>query len=108
MTTESGIDANDMNCLFYPYADGNGESDTPSSEQFQRSSEYPSLFEYHKDYGGLVSVCHGLRFSGEPVSGGSALIVVNPIYSAEEVADATTYVIQQTGAPPSSFMGCPP
>ncbi len=105
--TEQGTDANDFNCFFYPYADGNGEDETPAAQQFNRNSEYESIFEYHRDFGGLISVCHGLRFSGELVSGG-ALIVSEPIYSADEVADATTYVIDQTGAPPSTFMGCPP
>lgn len=103
-TNEIGIDANDFNCLFYPYADGNGESNTPSSQQYQRSGEYPSLFEYHKDNGGLIPVCHGLRFSGEIGS----LVITSPLYDAQEVADATNYVIQQTGAPPQSILGCPP
>ena len=107
MTNEQGTDANDFNCFFYPYADGNGESQTDSSDQYSRSN-YPSIYEYHKDYGGLVSVCNGLRFSGEPVSGGQALVISEPIYTGQEVADATTYVIQQTGNPPNSFLGCPP
>lgn len=104
----SGIDAQDQNCLFYPYADGNGESDTPSSQQYQRSGEYPSLFEYHRDNGGQIPVCHGLRFSGEPVSGDPVMPTSNPLYTGEEVAMASTYIIQLTGFPHTSFFGCPP
>lgn len=105
---EQGIDGTDQNCLFYPYADGNGESNTPSNEQYLRAGgDYPSLFEYHKDYGGQWSVCHGLRFSGEPVGGDPPMVVSNPLYNAQEVADATTYIIQLTGFPPSSSIGCP-
>jgi len=108
ISSMSGIDAQDQNCLFYPYADGNGESNTPSSEQYQRSGEYPSLFEYHKDYGGQIPVCHGLRLSGEPVGGNQIIPTSNPLYNAQEVALASTYIIQLTGAPHTSFLGCPP
>lgn len=104
----NGIDTQDQNCLFYPYADGNGEDPTPIGEQYQRSGEYPSIFEYHKDNGGQIPICHGLRFSGEPVGGNPPIPTSNPLYSGQEVADATTYIIQLTGAPPSSFLGCPP
>lgn len=104
---EPGTDGQDQNCLFYPYADGNGEDSTPPNEQYQRSGEYPSLLEYHQDYGGTWAVCHGLRFSGEPVGGDPPMQVSNPLYDGQEVADATTFIIQNTGFPPSSALGCP-
>ena len=91
----------------YPYADGNGESPTPSNEQYLRAGEYPSLFEYHKDFGGQWSVCHALRLSGEPVGGNPPLIINTPLYTAQEVADASTYIIQITGFPATSSLGCP-
>ena len=106
ISIEQGTDGQDQNCLFYPYADGNGEDSTPSSEQYQRSGEYPSLLEYHQDYGSTWAVCHGLRFSGEPVGGNPPLVIANPMYNGQEVADATLWIQQQTGFPSSSSLGC--
>lgn len=52
-----GIDVDDNACFFYPYSDGNGELDTPNQERYNSLRDYPSLFEYHRDYGGFVHVC---------------------------------------------------
>jgi len=107
ITIEQGTDGQDQNCLFYPYADGNGESSTPSNEQYLRAGEYPSLFEYHEDFGGQWAVCHGLRFSGEPVGGNPPMIISNPIYTPDEVAEASQYILSTTGFPHMSSLGCP-
>lgn len=40
------IDIGDQQCFEYPYADGNGESDTPMNERYV-STNYVSLFEWH-------------------------------------------------------------
>lgn len=54
---DGGIDVEDDSCFYYPYNDGNGESDTPINERYNSIRDYPSLFEYHRDYGGFVFVC---------------------------------------------------
>lgn len=57
---EGGIDVEDLSCFSYPYSDGNGEDpDTPLNERYTSMQEYPSLFEYHRDYGTFGSVCTG-------------------------------------------------
>lgn len=40
------IDIEDDPCFQYPYADGNGEQETPLNERYT-SSSYVSLFDYH-------------------------------------------------------------
>lgn len=55
----SGIDVDDVDCFYYPMSDGNGESFTDPGDTFQSLREYPSLFEYHRDYGGPNAVCLG-------------------------------------------------
>ena len=40
------IDIEDDPCFSYPYADGNGEEETPLNERYT-SSSYVSLFDYH-------------------------------------------------------------
>jgi hypothetical protein len=40
------IDLEDDPCYVYPYADGNGEQETPLNERYT-SSKYVSLFDYH-------------------------------------------------------------
>lgn len=52
-----GIDTSDPSCLYYPFSDGNGETDTPISDRYNSIREYPSLLEYHKTYGGFTAVC---------------------------------------------------
>jgi len=54
---DGGIDVEDDACLSYPYNDGNGEEVTPINERYNSIREYPSLFEYHRDYGGFNAVC---------------------------------------------------
>ena len=52
-----GIDVDDDACFFYPYSDGNGEIETPNQERYNSLRDYPSLFEYHRDYGIFGNVC---------------------------------------------------
>jgi len=40
------IDVEDDSCYMYPYADGNGESETLLEDQYTKS-RYVSLFDYH-------------------------------------------------------------
>lgn len=54
-----GIDVDDAACFSYPFNDGNGEEVTPINERYTSIREYPSLFEYHRDYGTWQSVCNG-------------------------------------------------
>lgn len=43
---DQDIDIADQQCFEYPYADGNGESDTPVNERYT-GSNYVSLFDWH-------------------------------------------------------------
>lgn len=43
---DQDIDIGDQQCFEYPYADGNGESDTPMNQRYA-STNYVSLFEWH-------------------------------------------------------------
>lgn len=43
---DNDIDFGDSECYEYPYADGNGESNTPNSERYA-STYYVSLFDWH-------------------------------------------------------------
>jgi hypothetical protein len=56
---EGGIDPEDLSCFVYPFSDGNGETDTPQNERYTSMQDYPSLFEYHRDYGSFSEVCTG-------------------------------------------------
>jgi len=57
-----GIDADDAGCFYYPFNDGNGEETTPIGERYNSIRDYPSLFEYHRDYGGFPKVCDAYSF----------------------------------------------
>ena len=109
LSTLNGVDGQDASCMEYPYADGNGEDYTPAGDRYGRIGGYSSLFGYHADYGGLPSVCHGLRFSGEPTSGTPAIATNDPWYNGQEVSDASLWVIQNSpfNSPHTSLLGCP-
>ena len=49
--TDTWIDGFDASCYYYPFEDGNGESDTLPEDRYT-GSNYASLFEYHRDYTG--------------------------------------------------------
>ena len=109
LSTLNGVDGEDDQCMEYPYADGNGEDYTPPADRYGRMTGYSSLFDYHTEHGGLISVCHGLRFSGEPTSGSTPILTNNPWYNGQEVADASLWVTQNSpmNAPHTSILGCP-
>ena len=54
---DGGIDSTDFSCFEYPYSDGNGDTNTPSNERYTSNRDYPSLFDYHRDFGGFQVVC---------------------------------------------------
>ena len=88
---DGGIDSSDSSCFLYPYSDGNGETDTPESEQYTSIRDYPSLFGYHRDYGGFNAVCSAY---------GAGVYDQLP----EQKAEADIWLNQQ-GLP---RIGCPP
>ena len=84
-------DANDVDCFFYPYEDGNGESYTDPSDAYQSNREYPSLFEYHRDYGGSAHVCEAFGIG---------------LYNADDMANADLYLDQELGPNLRGQFGC--
>lgn len=50
---DTAVDGLDQECFNYPFADGNGESNTVVADRYNGNA-YASLFEYHLAYGGDV------------------------------------------------------
>jgi hypothetical protein len=61
---DGDIDAEDDQCVQYPFEDGNGEFDTPSEQRYTGDS-YASLASYHIEYAAdpLDTVCTALAFT---------------------------------------------
>ncbi len=49
--SDNAADGLDNQCFYYPFEDGNAENPTPLEERYG-SSNYESLFEYHRDFTG--------------------------------------------------------
>ena len=60
-------DGMDIQCSEYPYADGNGETETPPEERSTSTDAYSSLFEYHRDYPSMDqegTICFNIQTNG--------------------------------------------
>lgn len=88
---DGGIDVEDAACFVYPFNDGNGETVTPIQARYTSAQEYPSLFDYHRNYGNFYTVCdaYGLGYYDQ---------------FPEQKAEANTWLDAQ-GQP---RFGCPP
>ena len=85
------VDIGDQQCLEYPYADGNGESDTPMNQRYT-SNNYVSLFDWHLQNAppgaeGAI-ICTSLGFG---------------YYNADDVQSASAWV-DQTGTDCSPYL----
>lgn len=92
---DGGIDVDDAACFSYPYNDGNGEQVTPINERYTSIREYPSLFEYHRDYGTWGNVCFGYG---------------NGYYDEfpEQKAEADSWLDANNPGIDRNLAGCPP
>lgn len=83
--SDAGIDGGDDQCFEYPFADGNGESPTSTSQRYTNGA-YQSLFEYHRDYSGDQQATEGaICFAG-----------ATGMYSPQDEAAAQAW-IEETG-----------
>jgi phosphatidylserine decarboxylase len=76
------IDIEDDPCFEYPYADGNGEEETPLNQRYT-SSNYVSLFDYHIENAPLGAEVPMICFAFE-----------TNMYNEEDQQKATNWFIE--------------